>query len=54
MKKDLYKKASNLLKGKKLKRIWMSGNSIGIEFHDDSRLFVDVKDDDIELSVTGA
>lgn len=53
MNKDLCKKASNLLRGKKLKRIWMLENSMGIEFHDGSRLFIDIKDGDIELSVTG-
>ena len=53
MKEDLCKKASDLLQGKKLKRIWMADNAIGIEFHDGSRLFIDVKDNNIELSVTG-
>lgn len=53
MSKNLCKKASNLLKGKELKRIWMLKNSVGVEFSDGSRLFIDVKDDNIELSVTG-
>lgn len=53
MDKGLCKKASDLLQGKKLKRIWMLENSIGIEFHDGSRLFIDVRDGNIELSVTG-
>lgn len=49
---DLCKKASDLLKGKKVKRIWMLEHGIGIEFHDGSRLFIDIKGDEIELSVT--
>lgn len=53
MNEDLCKQASDLLEGKKLKRIWRSGNSIGIEFFDGSRLFIDTKNENIELSVTG-
>ena len=54
MNEELCKKVADLLQGKKLKRIWMAEHSIGIEFHDGSRLFIDVKDNDIELSVTGS
>ena len=47
------KEATGMLKGKIVSRIWRHRpKEIGIEFADGTRLFVDMQEDGLELSIT--
>jgi hypothetical protein len=47
------KKATTMLKGKTILQVWRHRpKEIGIEFTDGTRLFVDMQEDGLELSIT--
>lgn len=48
------RRATELLTGKTVLQVWRHRPAeVGIEFDDGTRLFIDVKDDAVELSITG-
>jgi len=51
---DEANRATEMLRGKVVKRIWRHRDgALGIEFEDGARLFADVTQTGLELSVTG-
>jgi hypothetical protein len=46
--------ATELLRGKEVATVWRHrSREVGVEFTDGTRLFVDWKEDGVELSITG-
>jgi len=51
---DEAKRATEMLRGRVVKQVWRHRNGeLGIEFEDGVRLFADVKQSGLELSITG-
>jgi hypothetical protein len=51
---DEAKRATKMLRGRVVKRIWRHRDrEVGIEFEDGARLFADVTQTGLELSITG-
>lgn len=48
------KRATKLLKGNVVKKIWRHRKEeVGIEFEDGTMFFIDWRDDELDLSITG-